>query len=97
MKWGMASHGPGRNGDAEKALKVLKNELAALRKRNSKLWGELGAQEQEYVERKLMRAPTAAAFRQYENLWERYRAYETRRVQVRGLIAEQMPPGDDMP
>ncbi|MDD2765685.1 MAG: hypothetical protein PHE83_17115, partial [Opitutaceae bacterium] len=96
MKGSMAFHRPGRNGAAKKALRVLKHELAALQKRSTKLWGELGALEQEYVERKLIGAPTTTAFRQYESLWERYRAYETRRVQVRGMIAERMESGDDL-
>ena len=82
--------------EAERSLAVLRSQLAGLEKRGKVLWGELGAQEQEYVERKMMGAPTAVAFRQYESLRDRYWALETRRVQVRGLIAEKMAPGDDL-
>jgi hypothetical protein len=81
---------------AERSLAALKSQLAGLEKRGQVLWGELGAQEQEYVERKMTGAPSAVAFRQYESLRDRDWALETRRVQVRGLIAEKMAPGEDL-
>lgn len=85
------------SGGAGRSVKALKRELRALAKRCEKLWGELGAQEQEYVERKLSRAPAQRAFARYEILRDRYWAAETRRVQLRGLVAERCAPGDDLP
>jgi hypothetical protein len=93
-KAGMISIG---SGGAGRSVKALKRELRALGKRCEKLWGELGAQEQEYVERKLSRAPAGRAFERYEILRDRYWAAETRRVQLRGLVAERGAPGDDLP
>jgi hypothetical protein len=43
------------------------------------------------------RAPVAQAFRKYEALRDQYAAAETRRVQLRGRIAERSAPGDDLP
>ena len=54
-----------------RSLKALKHELATVQKRCTKLWAEMGAQEQEYVERKLGRAAT-------RRCWQRYEALRTR-------------------
>lgn len=94
MTGGMISLG---SGEAGRSLKALKRELAALQKRCTKLWAEMAAQEQEYVERKMCRAATTRAFRRYEALRDRYWAAEFRRVQLRGLVAERSKPGDDLP
>lgn len=85
------SDGPGRR------VKALKRELVALQRRCTKQWGELGAQEQEYVERKMCRKPAKRAFKRDELWRDRYWAAETRRVQLRGLIAERSNSGDDFP
>lgn len=87
----------GNHGQAKRELAALKRELAAMQKRCTALWGELGAHEQEFVERKMGRAPVAQAFRKYEALRDQYWAAETRRVQLRGRIAERSAPGDDLP
>ncbi len=85
------------SGDAGRSLKALKRELAALQKRGTKLWAEMAAQEQEFVERKMRRAAATGAFKRYEALRDRYWAAEAWRVQLRGLIAERSKPGDDLP
>jgi hypothetical protein len=90
----MISFGSGGTG---RSVKALKRELAAVQKRCRKLWAEMGAQEQEFVERKMCRVPTGRAFKRYEALRARYWAADTRRVELRGLIAERLAPGDDMP
>lgn len=94
MREGMISIGSGGPG---RSLQALKRELAAVQKRCTKLWAELGAQEQEYVERKLSRASTKRCFERYEALRDRYWAAHARRVELRGLIAERSRPGDDLP
>jgi hypothetical protein len=94
MTKGMISFGSGGSG---RSVKALRRELAALQKRCTKLRAEMGAQEQEFVERKMCRAPTVRAFKRYEELRAQYWAAENRRVELRGLIAERMPPGEDMP
>jgi hypothetical protein len=94
MTEGMISLG---TGSAGRSLKALRRELAALEKRCTKLWAEMGAQEQEYVERKMCRAAATGAFKRYEALRDRYWVAEARRVQLRGLIAERSKPGDDLP
>ena len=63
----------------------------------AKLWGEMGAQEQEIIERKMDRAPTVRAIKRHERLRARYWAEETRRIHLRAQIAERSAPGDDMP
>lgn len=93
----MRSSPSGNRGETKTELATLQRELAALQKRCTALWGELGAQEQEFVERKMGRAPVAQAFRKYEALRDQYWAAETRRVQLRGRIAERSAPGDDLP
>ena len=85
------------SGGTDRSVKALRRELTALQKRCSKLWAEMGAHEQEFVERKLCRTPTVRIFKQYEALRARYWAAETRRVELRGLIAERLAPGADMP
>jgi hypothetical protein len=94
MTGGMISLG---SGGAGRSLKALKRELAALQKRCTKLWAEMAAQEQEFVERKMCRAAATGAFKRYEALRDRYWASEARRVELRGLIAERSKPGDDLP
>ena len=94
LKKSMPSH---RRSGESKHLAVLKQELAALQRRSVKLWGEIGAQEQEYVERQMMGAASAAALRRYQQLLERFAALEQRRVEVRGAIAARMAAGDDLP
>ena len=90
----MISLGP--SGPAQ-SLKALKRALTAAQKLSAKLWGELGAQEHEIIERKMDRAPTVRAVKRHDALRARYWAAETRRMQLRGLIAERSAPGDDMP
>jgi hypothetical protein len=94
MTEGMISFG---RGDAGHSLKALKRELKAVQKRGAKLWAEMGAQEQEFVERKMCRAATSRCLKRYEALRARYWAMEARRVELRGLIAERMKPGADVP
>jgi hypothetical protein len=52
-------------GETKTELEMLKRGLAAMQKRCAALWGKLGAQEQEFVERKMGRAPVAQVFRKY--------------------------------
>ena len=85
------------SGGAVRSLKALKRELIALQKSCTQLWGEMGAQEQEIIERKMSRAPTVRAIKRHDVLRARYWAAETRRMQLRGLIAERSAPGDDLP
>ena len=94
MTEGMMSLG---SGGAGRSLKALKRELVAVQKRSARLWAEMAAQEQEFVERKMSRAPSKRAFARYEALRDRYLAAEARRVELRGLIAEGSKPGDDLP
>jgi hypothetical protein len=93
----MSSRASGANGAAGRRLEALKRRLKALEQRCTELAGELGAQEQEFVERKLGRAAATRAFARYETLRDRYWAAETRRVQLRGRLAERLRPGDDLP
>jgi hypothetical protein len=78
-------------------LKALKRELIAVQKICTQLWGEMGAQEQEIIERKMSRASTVRAIKRHDVLRARYWAAETRRMELRGLIAERSAPGDDLP
>jgi len=85
------------SGGAVRSLKALKRELIAVQKICTQLWGEMGAQEQEIIERKMSRAPTVRAIKRHDVLRARYWAAETRRMELRGLIAERSAPGDDLP
>lgn len=97
LKGRMSSIAPGENGGAGRSLETLQRRLKAMEQRCSDLSGELGAQEQEFVERKMSGAASKRAFERYEALRDRYWAAETRRVQLRGLVAERSRPGDDLP
>ena len=48
----------------------------------------MGAQEQEYVERMQVGAPSVQALKKYERLRDQYVEEEKRRVLLRGMIAE---------
>ena len=72
------------------AIKVetLRRQLVLQQERSTQLWAEMGAQEQEYVERMKVGAPTVQALKKYERLRDQYLEEEKRRVLLRGLIAE---------
>ena len=85
------------SGGPVRSIAALKRELVAVQKSCAKLWGEMGALEQEIVERKMDRTPTVRAVKRHDVLRARYWAAETRRMHLRSLIAERSTPGDDMP
>jgi hypothetical protein len=67
---------------------VLRRQLVSQQKHCEALWAEVCAQEQEYVERKQVGAPSVQALKKYERLRDQYLAEEQRRVLLRGLVAE---------
>lgn len=93
----MSSIGSAENGGAGRSLEALKRRLKAMEQRCSDLAGELGTQEQEFGERKMSGAASRRAFARYEALRDRSWAAETRRGQLRGLIAERSNAGEDLP
>ena len=66
----------------------LRQQLVLQQKHCTELWAEMGAQEQEYVERMQVGAPSVQALKKYERLRDQYLEGEKRRVLLRGLIAE---------
>ena len=85
------------SGGPVRSIAALKRELVAVQKSCAKLWGEMAAQEQEIIERKMDRTPTVRAIKRHDGLRVRYCAAETRRMHLRVQIAERSAPGDDMP
>jgi hypothetical protein len=67
---------------------ALSRQLVLQQDRCSQAWAEMGAQEQEYVERMQIGAPAVRALKKYQQLREEYLKEEERRVLLRGLIAE---------
>jgi len=67
---------------------ALGRQLVLQQEHCKQLWAEMCAQEQEYVERMQVGAPTAQALKKYERLRDQYLEEETRRMLLRGLIAE---------
>lgn len=69
-------------------VEALRRQLVLQQKHCTELWAEMGAQEQEYVERMQVGAPSVQALKKYERLRDQYLEEEKRRVLLRGLIAE---------
>ena len=69
-------------------VEALNRQLVLQQKRCAELWAEMGAQEQEYVERRQVGAPAVLALKKYARLRDQYVEEEKRRVLLRGLIAE---------
>ena len=85
-------HGMELNGSMRKIsainVEALRRQLVLQQEHCTQLWAEMGAQEQEYVERMKVGAPTVQALKKYERLRDQYLEEEKRRVLLRGLIAE---------
>lgn len=69
-------------------VEALVRQLEMQQKHCEQLWAEMGAQEQEYVERMKVGAAAVQALKKYERLRDQYMEEEKRRVLLRGLIAE---------
>jgi hypothetical protein len=69
-------------------VEALRKQLVSQQKRCEEVWAETCAQEQEYVERMQVGAPSVQALKKYERLRDQYLEEEQRRVLLRGLIAE---------
>lgn len=69
-------------------VEALRRQLVLQQTHCTQLWGEMGAQEQEYVERMQVGAPVVQALKKYERWLDQYLEAEKRRVLLRGLIAE---------
>jgi hypothetical protein len=69
-------------------VEALRQQLVLQQKHCAELWGEMGAQEQEYVERMQVGAPVVQALKKYEHLREQYLEEDKQRVLLRGLMAK---------
>lgn len=67
---------------------ALGRQLVLQQQQCTQLWAEMGAQEQEYVERRQVGAPAVQALKKYERLRDQFLEAEQRRVRLRGLMAE---------